>query len=269
MRPVRDIDPEFFAPDEELTQHVPLLDAWVARQSCARPLADMAALQALGLDPARTWWLDIPYTSHQRVRASNLLVSRFAVLEPYAPRQHARVIDALLTITRQAPGPLLVLDDGAYVLEALASLAPQRRPRGVTIVEQTTRGFIKLNRSANLRHAAGAVSLIDVARSSCKRKLEPPFIGMAVCAALQPHRRRHFGESFAGRCLVLGYAAIGEQVATFLRHHFAMSHDRVFVHDPSAAPAAVARARGFPAWDRDDFATCFDVVVGCSGQASL
>jgi len=210
MRPVGDIDPEFFAPDEELTSHVPLLDAWLARQSGARPLAGMSAL----------------LVQHQ-------------------------------------------LDNQVPMVAALASLAPKRWPKSVAIVEQTTRGFIKLERDASLRHAAGAVSLIDVARSSCKRMLEPPFIGMAVCAALQPHLRRHFGASFTGRCLVLGYGAIGEQVATFLRHHFAMSHDRVFVHDPSAAPAALARARGFPAWDREDFGTRFDVVVGCSGQASF
>lgn len=295
MRPVRDIDPEFFAPDEPLVRNLPLLDAWLARSTGDRPLEGMsallvqhqlsnqvpmlAALQALGLDPARTWWLDIPYTSHGRVRdfahrvldvpAANLPSKPFPVLEPYAPWQHARVVEALLAATREAPGPLLVLDDGAYVLEALASLAPGRWPRGVAIVEQTTRGFIKFERNASLRHAAAMLPLVDVARSEPKRVLEPPFIAMAICAALQPHLQRRFGSSFDGNCLVLGYGAIGEQVATFLRHHFDIPRGRVYTHDPDPAAASLAQRRGFSRWDPQDFRTRFHVVVGCSGQASF
>lgn len=295
MRPVCDIDPEFFAPDEELTQHLPLLDAWLQHSSAGQPLGGMsallvqhqlcnqipmlAALQALGLDPKRTWWLDIPYTSHERIRdyahrqlqvpADNLRTTPFPVLEHYASWQHARVVKALLTATREAPGPLLVLDDGAYVLEALASLAPARWPSGVAIVEQTTRGFIKYERNASLRRAAEALPIVDVARSDPKRTLEPPFIAMAVCAAIHAHLEKHFGGSFNGNCLVLGYGAIGEQVATFVRHHFKLPRERVYVHDPLSTAAGLAARRGFRLWDQSDFRTRFQLVVGCSGQASF
>lgn len=295
MRPVREIDPEFFAPDEALSPNVPLLDAWLNWNVNAKPLAGksallvqhqlsnqvpmLAALVQLGLNPARTWWLDIPYTSHIEVRdfASNmlgvprvqLLQSDFGVLEPYAARQHARVIKTLLAVSQDSPGDLLVLDDGAYVLEALVSLAPSRRPKSVAIVEQTTRGLIKIHANAMLQRASLALPLVNVAGSEPKRTLEPPFIGMAVCAALQPSLHRHFGTRSPGRCLVLGYGAIGEQVATFLRYHFDISPERIAVADPSAARTALAKQRGFNLWDRKDFATCFELVIGCSGNASF
>jgi hypothetical protein len=92
---------------------------------------------------------------------------------------------------------------------------------------------------------------------------------MAVCAALVPHLKRHFPNGLAGRALVLGYGAIGEQVATFLREHFALRSDRVAVFDPRAENQAKAERRGFAPWQRDDFSAKFALVVGCSGDASF
>jgi len=296
MRPVDVIDPEFFAPDEPLTDRLPLLDAWLERPELPNePLAGygallvqhqlsnqipmLHALLSLGLSPSDIWWLDIPYTSHVLVRdyaherlgipRSQLVESRFRILEPYASYQHARVIEILHAIAERKPAKLLVLDDGAYVLEGLASLARHRWPERLTIVEQTTRGFIKLRESAALRNAARELPLIDVARSAPKRALEPPFIAMAVCAALQPHLEKHFGAGFSGNCLVLGYGAIGEQVATFVRRHFRLPDSRVYVHDPDLKAAALARQRRFPAWDREELDTRFQLVIGCSGEASF
>jgi hypothetical protein len=295
MRPVREIDPEFFAPDEPLSEHLPLLDAWLQELGSGQPLAGMTALLVqhqlsnqvpmmralltLGLAPERTWWLDIPYTSHAAVRAyvrdslgvpeGQMAVSRFPVLDPYAPFQHRRVVEMLLAVVRDSPGPLLVLDDGAYVLEALASLAPARRPPRIAIVEQTTRGFIKYDGNATLRQVARDLPLVDVARSTPKRELEPPFIAMAICAALQPHLEKHFPRGLGGRCLVLGYGAIGEQVASFVRHHFGLPRESVHIHDLSPGKAALAARRKYPAWDRNDFECRFRLVIGCSGSASF
>ncbi|HYL70083.1 MAG TPA: hypothetical protein VEY89_02125, partial [Candidatus Dormibacteraeota bacterium] len=169
MRPVRVIDPEFFASDEALSDSVPLLDLWMQAQKGAQPLAGtsvlliqhqlsnqvpmLKALLDLGVRPEDVWWLDIPYTSHAAVRdyaaaqfdvpRSQLLEADYPVLAPYGPYQHARAIRTLRAITDGKPGSLIVLDDGAYALEALAALAPERWPQKVAIVEQTTRGFIK------------------------------------------------------------------------------------------------------------------------------
>jgi S-adenosylhomocysteine hydrolase len=297
MRPVRAIDPAFFAADEPMGEHLPLLDAYVDSLGGARPLAHchvllaqhqlsdqiamVRALLELGLRPDRFWWLDIPYTSNAAVRdyvctqfgvaREQLVAAQFRVLEPYAPFQHARAIKMLLDVlaTTGPDAPLLILDDGAYLLEAIASLTPARRPKHVAVVEQTTRGFIKIAGNASLQRTAATLPLVDVARSQPKRTLEPPFIAMAVCAALEPHLKKHFRHGLQGRCLVLGYGAIGEQVTCFVRHHFRVPKEQVFVYDRTPAKAELARQRKYPDWPRHDFHVDFQLVIGCSGEASF
>jgi hypothetical protein len=292
-RPVDQIPAEFLDPPQEIVERAELLDAWLALGH-GRPLAGVTAmliqhqlsdqvpmlraLFALGLAPERTWWLDIPYTSNAALRAyvrdrcqvpaDQLGASDYGLLDPYAPFQHRRAVDMMIRILERSPETLLVLDDGAYVLEALASLRPDRRPKRIAVVEQTTRGFIKLEQSAALRRVARAGPLVDVARSRSKRTLEPPFIAMAVSASLKPHIDRHFGSGFRGPCLVLGYGDIGQHVTAFIRRHFELPKAAVYVHDSSGRRAAVARRRGYPLWDRDGDVR-FQLVVGCSGQASF
>ncbi|MFO1078046.1 MAG: hypothetical protein U1E73_10040 [Planctomycetota bacterium] len=304
MRPLQEIPPEFFATDERLEPRMPLLDEWLERRSrlggaSPRPLEGVTALLIqhqlhnqipmlealfeLGLAPERTWWLDIPYTSHAEVRQHaiardvpirQMVVSDLRVLQPYAPYQLRRTVDVLLAIAATRPERLLVLDDGAYVLEALANLHPDRWPtRRIAIVEQTTRGIIKLEHGPALQQLVEKIPVIDVARSVPKQTLEPPFIALAICAALHTELKHHFGEAGGaalrgGRCLVNGYGAIGEQVATYLRACFGLPRDTVHVHDPGPR-AELARRRNYPDFDRKCFATKFRLVVGCSGQASF
>lgn len=294
MRPVQTIDPEFFAPDEALQEHLPLLDQWFTWRGPGRPLTGVTvlliqhqlsnqvpmlrALLELGLAPQNLWWLDIPYTSHAAVRdyaatrmavpTAQMWASDYPVLAPYAPYQHARTVAMLNQIVATKPRELLVLDDGAYVLEALATLAPSRWPAKIVVVEQTTRGFIKMEHSAALRAVARQIPIIDVAKSAPKRQLEPPFIAMAVCAALQPHLQAHFDGRAPRRVLILGYGAIGEQVASFVRGHFGLGADYVAVFDPSADAQRLAQRRGFVRWNREDYGT-FQLVIGCSGNASF
>ena len=149
MRPVRDIDPDFFAPDEALSEYVPLLDQWLTDRNRGQPLRNVSvilvqhqlsnqlpmlrALMNLGLAPERTWWLDIPYTAHATLRRyvqesmgvpqGQLAVARFPVLSPYAPFQHARMVQMLHDVCKTAAREVLILDDGANALEALAALS--------------------------------------------------------------------------------------------------------------------------------------------------
>jgi hypothetical protein len=265
----------------------------MAGQAAARPLAGITllliqhqlnnqlpmlrALLDLGVAARDVWWLDVPYTSHAAIREyaatrlgvprEQLLASDYPVLAPYAPYQHARTIQVLRRIAATAPHALIVLDDGAYALEALAALRAERWPPRVAIVEQTTRGFIKWARSAALQRVTGQIPVIDVARCEPKRVLEPPFIGMAICAALAPHLQRHCGSNGSGEALVLGYGAIGEQVASFLRGQ--LPAGRITVSDPDPARQEKARRRGFDLWDRQRLEARFALVLGCSGQASF
>jgi S-adenosylhomocysteine hydrolase len=295
MRNRIDLDPAFQDPDQRLDVPMPILGDWVDSLCGERPLAGHAALLvqhqlsnqvpqveallALGLDPRHLYWLDIPYTAHDAVREhvrdvlgvpdANLARHDYRVLDPYAPYQRRRAVEMVLAVQRRAPERLLVLDDGAYVLEALSTLDRARWPHEVAIVEQTSRGFIKLGESAALRATARQVTLIDVARSPPKKRLEPPFIAMAVCSALARQLDRHLKGRTPARVLLLGYGAIGRQVASFVRVHLGLPRQRVHVHDTDVGKAEAARALGYPPWDKNDLGTRFDLVLGCSGEASF
>jgi len=296
MRPIVEIPAEFWNVTESLEERLPLVDRWLELASKDAGLAEASllfvqhqlvnhaaqaeAIVRLGAEPERIYWLDIPYSSQPSVRsfvqerlgvpADNFRVcDDYRVLAPYAPYQLRRSVELVLDLAERKGRPLLVLDDGAYVLEALAGLRRERWPDNVAIVEQTTRGIIKIRASAALRAASQRLPLIDVAGSTPKRTLEPPFIAMSVCASLDRAIRARHGGHPLRRCLVLGYGAIGEQVATFVDRHFHVGRGNVYVFDPHPEQSALAARRGFPRWDRDAFDTRFDLVVGCSGRASF
>lgn len=158
---------------DQIPTQMPVLDAWIDRAAQDRPLAGVtalmlqhqlgnqvpqtAALIALGLDPRNIYWIDIPYTSTPAVRsalrslgipAGNLITGDYRLLEDYAPYQRLRVQAFLRSMATNPPERLLVLDDGSYVVEALAGMK-DRLPH-LAIVEQTTRGLIKIEESAAL-----------------------------------------------------------------------------------------------------------------------
>jgi S-adenosylhomocysteine hydrolase len=277
---------------EEIPERMPVLDRWLERAAPSRPLAGVTALliqhqlgnhytQAkalieLGVSPQDLYWVDVPYTSTPAVRArieqlgvprDNFALGAFRVLDPYGPYQRKRVQAAYARLLEQPPERLVVLDDGSYFLEAMSCFTA--RLPSVAIVEQTTRGLIRLEDNAAMRVASREVPVINVARSAPKSILEPPFIGAAVCDAL---RRRVGGKLDAGprdAALVFGYGAIGLQVAEFVYEILHFARERVHVFDTDPARVATAISVGFSPWDRSDFTTRFRLVVGCSGRASF
>src|SRR5207253_1431004 len=110
------------------------------------------ALVALGLEPSKILWLDIPYTASPRFRRvvrdrlkipkQNFVVHRYRVLEPYSTYQLRRAQELVRLLLRRRPKRLLVLDDGAYFLEAAVGF--RERLHNLSVVEQTTRGLIKM-----------------------------------------------------------------------------------------------------------------------------
>jgi S-adenosylhomocysteine hydrolase len=296
MRPVREIPDEFFDLDEDLGQALPLMERFLASMDGRRPLegsrllliqhqlsnqvAMVDALIRLGVDPNDIHWLDIPYTSTRIVRehvVSQLdldenklrVCDDYRVLKPYANYQYKRAVKIVMELAESSEMPLLVLDDGAYVLKALSALYPDRWPQPMGLIEQTTRGIIKIEKSAAMRAASYKLPLVDVAQSVPKRSLEPPFIAMAVCASLERAIRPLLKGRTLGSALVLGYGAIGEQVATYLTAQFGIDKKNAFVHDPDDDCANLAVRRGFKPWNPADLSQCFDLVIGCSGRASF
>lgn len=296
MRPIEAIDPEFLEFDSSIPENLPLLDALVSQQRDRQPLAGytvflvqhqlanqvpmVKALIDLGVNAGKIHWLDIPYTAHHEVctfvqnefnvPSENFSDPDYRALDPYVPYQRRRALECLQRFIDDPPEKLLVLDDGAYFLEALSSIHPGRRPARIAIVEQTTRGLIKMQENAALRATGNTVPIVNVAGSVPKRILEPPFIAMAICASLKPHLDDHFaGGGRRCRCLILGYGSIGEQVASFVRRYFGLERDQVYVYDTDSRHIETARDRGFKWWDSEDLNTRFDLVIGCSGRASF
>lgn len=236
------------------------------------------ALIALGLDPEQIVWLDVPYTSNSRVRhhltdlcgipEENFWIHRYRVLDPYPSYQRRRVQELVRNRLQRQSDRVVVLDDGAYFIEAAATF--KKRLRNLAIVEQTTRGVIKIQENAALHRYAQTVPVVNVAGSTPKLDLESPWIGVAVVSALQHHldavaaQRKEYRLAKSSQALVLGYGTIGQQVARFLRDRHAV---RVF--DPLKDVADQARADGFLIWDRQKSDERFGLVVGCSGRSSF
>ena len=277
---------------EEIPGPMPVLERWLERAAEDRPLAGTTALLiqhqlgnqvpqarallALGVAPQDLYWIDIPYTSSPAVReavialgvpSGNLLVERFELLDHYTTFQRVRVQRFLRRLFADPPERLLVLDDGSYVLDALACLKP-RLPH-LAIVEQTTRGLIKIEESASLELCSRDFPIVNVARSVPKTVLEPPFIGVAVCDALRRGLGARLQVGPKDRCLVLGYGAIGRQVAEFANQILGFARKHVHVHDSVAKRMRQARADGFTPWSRKKRNLRFRLVLGCSGRASF
>jgi hypothetical protein len=68
--------------------------------------------------------------------------------------------------------------------------------------------------------------------------------------------------------LVLGYGAIGQQVAAFVSSIQDFSRRRVYVFDKSNARMRMAKTEGFSLWEANDRCR-FKLVIGCSGRASF
>ncbi len=279
---------EIIRPVKEL----PVLSRWLELHEGSNPFKNVTALMLqhqlgnqvpqtealirLGLDPLNIYWIDIPYTSTQKVRDAlmelgiprdHFITHDFKLLDDYAPYQRLRVQQFLRSISRDDPEHLLVLDDGAYLLEAMA--CQRQSLRRISIVEQTTRGLIKMDENTAMCYCADDIPIVNVAGSQPKMQLEPPFIGLSVCDALL----RQFGHlvkpSARDRCLLLGYGAIGKQVALFAHQVLGYSKDKIHVHDKSAERMTAAVNDGYAVLDRKARGIRFTLVIGCSGRASF
>ena len=239
---------------DEIPLRLPLLDRWLEHAAQDWPLEGVTllniqhqlgnhvpqtvALIELGVSPTDIYWIEIPYSATPAVREvlyglgipkQNILVSDFHLLDDYANYQRARVQHFLHAFADDPPKLLLVLDDGAYMLETLAAL---RRPLpSLAIVEQTTRGLIKMEDSRALAQRARELRIVNVARSTPKVTLEPPFIGAAVTEALARRLAPRFAQTKKLSCLVLGYGVIGKQVAAFLAAELGFARASIYVSD--------------------------------------
>jgi S-adenosylhomocysteine hydrolase len=262
---------------DRYASHSPLegITALFFQHQLANQVPMVKALIALGLDPARIHWVDIPYTSHASIRAKlgalgipeeNFRVcDDFESLTPYALYQRQRAVKVVDELLKEDPDKLVVLDDGAYF--AAAASCFDRSFTECSVVEQTSRGFKKVAKNAAMAATLARLPLIDVAQSAPKSLLESPFIGAAVCASITHHiedKLNRLGDN--ARFLVLGFGNIGEAVAKALSTTGPFGPRNVYVSDPHRETEV--RASSFEWWERSEGGT-FDLVVGCSGTTSF
>ncbi|HKG95250.1 MAG TPA: hypothetical protein VKA84_25250 [Gemmatimonadaceae bacterium] len=282
--------------DQSVPTSLPLLDAYLEERAAgARPLEGMAALLiqhqlgsivpmtraliALGLSPKRLFWVDIPYTANETVKgellalgipARNFAASSYHLEMPYASYQRRRVQQMALRLRRLVSWnePMLVMDDGAYFLEAVSCFAGS--PGELRIVEQTTRGIIKINADMSLRDCCESVTVLNVAQSAPKKNIEGPLIGQAVCHALLAKLHDRERDVRGSPCLVIGFGQIGRGVAAALVEQLGVPPSRIHVLELSEQACADAAAQGYVVWGRAfPERRRFGLVVGCSGTTSF
>lgn len=283
-------------PDDVIPKQLPMLDGFIEEYFGTRsPLEGTTAvliqhqlgsqvvmtnaLIRLGLQPSDIYWIDIPYTSNDIVYKAlldlgiprqNFSPSNYRLTEIYASYQRKRVQTRLseLNASLSPTDRLLVLDDGSYFLEAMTCYRPQER--NIAIVEQTTRGIIKIRKDATLRHYAQSVPVINVAESAPKKDLESPYVADAICKALIDRISSERGLSRTDQVLILGFGAIGQNVARSLMFMLGAKPDQIYVCDPDEKGRIAATDAHHKVWTRDqpDFVR-FKLVIGCSGTTSF
>lgn len=289
---MRNINKAFDNLNNELPGPLPLLDKLVEKYEPEQPLkgvhalmfqhllgiqyAQTQALIKLGLDPENIIWVDLPYTSNPFVR--NALIDNLGIppenfhrysnslLEPYALCQRARINRIVRRLMEHPPEKFIVLDDGAYFLES-AMCFNQSMPN-MAIIEQTTRGIIKIQKSAALQYEANKSPIINVAQCSAKSILEPPFIARAITRALTTKFKQLEFDLKEKKVLVLGYGNIGKHVAHFIHSDLEVTADSIFIYDKKFSDAETT-VDDYPIWDKSDLESRFDLIVGCSGEASF
>jgi hypothetical protein len=281
--------------DQEIPDRLPMLDAYLDHtHGKAQPLENTTAvliqhqlgsqvpmtkaLIRLGLSPKKIYWVDIPYTANEKVKsallalgipARNFSSSNYHVGKAYAPYQRTRIQKLLILLQNKLSSRdrLLVLDDGSYFLEALACHALPKFK--ISIVEQTTRGIIKLKNDATLQHYSKKIPIVNVAESRPKKELESPFIGEAVCESLVNLLKGKGEIGKKNRCLILGYGAIGQNVARSLSRAFGLSPKNIQISEPQKINQKKAIQNKHTLWDRKNTDARFNLVVGCSGTISF
>jgi hypothetical protein len=236
-----------------------------------------------GLDPSRCWFVDIPYSTNMDVRLelrklgcpeSQAAKPFNDPLLPYGCSQSMRVADVLRGIaSRGDPGPLLVVDDGAYFARALnkfRGLDPNILDpfKDSSVVEQTTRGHRYLQVYARELVDECRLSLVSIARCKTKLNFESPFIGAAVSRAINRSLQSHY-DHFADlrNIAVIGFGSVGKATTEEIRRRLPeASIDVIEIDKLKYDPI---RALGCNPMGRLPEARQYDLVVGCTGYNSF
>jgi len=201
-------------------------------------LPRLEALFEEGISPERTWLIDIPYSTNERVRQE--IPKRFGIpglqiaspfrdpIAPYSTLQLRRVEEIVYHLgNRLSQSHLLVVDDGAYFVRALRNIEEfepcfHNAFRGRTaIVEQTTRGHRYLEEQEYKRLVEDTLEapVVSIARCSTKREFEAPFIGAAAVRGLiNAFNRERIDMNDLDSIAIIGFGPVGQSVFNALKN---------------------------------------------------
>jgi len=289
---------------DEFPTSLPLLDSF--RQAHSRKNDSFADLEVLliqhnlgpfllrlealfeeGLRPERTWLVDIPYSTNERVRKE--IPKRFGIpalqiappfrdpIAPYSTIQLRRIEDIVYYLAnRVSHSRLLVVDDGAYFVRALKNIEDfepgftNAFRRRTAIVEQTTRGHRYLEEKQYRRLVEDALEapVVSIARCSTKVEFEAPFIGVAASrAVVNVFDREGIEINNLGRTAIIGFGPVGQAVFQALKD-FDHAGPIQVVDTDETKHQRIAELGGEPHISLPKEKN-FDLVVGCTGYASF
>jgi len=168
---------------------------------------------------------------------------------------------------KSASGKLLVIEDGGYVVPFLHNNYTEENNFCIGAVEQTTKG---LRRDEEIEESYKKLGkklyfpILNVAKSNFKDEYESPLVGRAVVSSIQ---RLLSDESFFGeKALVLGFGAVGREVANALRTLGMI----VKVSDKKREPIVAAKVRGFEAaLTPTELVRDVKLIIGTTGEQSI
>lgn len=209
----------------------------------------------LGLKPGLTHAFYKPYRYPHREPI-------IAYLEKQDYKVHAleKMEDVMKEIEASASDlPMIVIEDGGYVVPLLHSSFPTILGRTIGAVEQTTRGIRNDRKIDNI-----SIPILSVAEADLKREIEPPHVADAV---VQNIDRLISFEKFRGSDVALmGYGTIGKEIAQALKGKGL----NLTVYDARPARRVAAKDKGYN-FALESYNAVKDkfLVIGCSGETSI
>lgn len=169
--------------------------------------------------------------------------------------------------SRSQLGKVLVIEDGGYVVPFLHTNYAREENFCIGAVEQTTKGLKKdedIEKAYKEKNEKLYFPVLNVAKSTFKDEYESPLVGRAVISGIQ---RLLSDESFFGeKALVIGFGAVGKEVANALKALGMV----VKVSDTKREPVVAAKVRGFEAAISPlELVHDVKLIIGTTGEPSI
>ncbi|MFO0724772.1 MAG: hypothetical protein U1E65_13405 [Myxococcota bacterium] len=237
----------------------------------------------LGLDPANYLGVSVPYSGSE-VAMARLNLDGYRTLDDHDPRPQllakledtigagnprpfdelkeealVRAVEDMLQKHQANHLPILVIDDGGYVLKTIRKHFPEHEQK-FRFVEWTTRGVRQFESVPDPK-----VSMVSAAEADPKTYFEPPFIAKAAVEHLLASAGSRFESLQDLEVATIGHGSIGRAASLGL----AEAGARVTVGDLDPGHLALANKDGFAATqDVGKAVAAKKLIVGATGANS-